>query len=203
MLPLVWSLIAVAAVAGAAGVTVWLTRDAPAGPQTAAATRPATVVSGRDYYVFVRLMEFKPRTFEDKTWDSGNGSAPDAAVTLYWRGNRIFELPEREDRLIATWDLFRVDVKDIVLGGGSVDVSGLLNAPLVKVGPNDPVRIEVYDDDPMGDDLALNLEIDLSRLREGRNAIALPKDCGLNRLEVELIDRETPLPRLIELASGR
>ncbi|HEX8340793.1 MAG TPA: hypothetical protein VF624_07785 [Tepidisphaeraceae bacterium] len=204
LFPLVWSLVAVAVVAGAAGLTVWLTRAAPIDTAAAAAaTRPATVVMGRDYYVFLRLIEFKPRTQAGKTWDSGNGSAPDAAVTLYWRGNRIFELPERKDQLIATWDLFRVDVKDLVLSGGNVDVSGLLNAPLVKIEAADPITIEVYDDDPMGDDLAANLQIDLSTLSQGRNAITLPADSGLNRLEIELIDRQTPLPRLIELASGR
>jgi hypothetical protein len=199
----VWSLATLAVVAAAGAGGWWMLRPQTPAAGVVPATSPAALVDGNDYYFFVRLIEFKPRN-GDKPWDSGNGSAPDAEVILHWRGNRVFSLPERPDQLIATWDLFRVDVKQILTSGGEIDVAGAINAPLVKAGPSESVTIEVYDADTFNpDDLALKTDIPLSTLAPGVNRVPLPPDCGLERLEVQLIDRRTPLAELIELASRR
>ena len=199
----VWAL-ATLAVIGAAGAAGWWMLRPAANPVSAQpANGPATLTAGGDYYFFVRLVEFKPTRDGDK-WDSGNNSAPDAEVILHWRGNRIFTLPKRPDQLIATWDLFRVDVKHLITSGGEIDVAGAINAPIVKVGKNEQLTIEVWDSDTLSrDELALKMDIPLASLTAGVNNIALPKDCGLERLEVQLIDRRTPLPELLELASRR
>ncbi|HEY0009040.1 MAG TPA: hypothetical protein VGB55_09990 [Tepidisphaeraceae bacterium] len=199
----VWGVATLAVIVAAGLAGWWIIRPDPITQSAGPATGPATLVTGDDYYFFVRLVEFKRTNFGDK-WDSGNSSAPDAQVILHWRGNRVFELPERPDQLIATWDLFRVDVKQLITSGGEIDITGAINAPLIKAGPDEKVTIEVWDSDTMSrDELALKMDIPLAPLTAGVNAITLPKDCGLERLEVQLIDRRTPLPQLLELASRR
>lgn len=169
------------------------------GPVNAA---PQTLEPGRDYYLFVRLVEFKPHRPNGDKWDSG-GSAPDARVKLFWQDQLVFELPQREDQLIAAWDTFRVDVKELVLGDGQMDVASMVNGPIVRIGPDQAVTIEVWDDDTISSDLALRLSIPLADLREGPNQIAVPADSGVVRLRIDLVDHATPLPKLIELETQR
>lgn len=201
--PAILSAVAIVAVVGgivAAGW--WLQADSRIPAQPAATTSPATVKVDRDYYFFVRLVEFKPLNPKGKAWDSGNSSAPDAQIILHWRGNRTFTWADRNDQLINTWDLFRVNVKDIVLSGGEIDIATAINAPLVRVVSGESVTIEVWDEDPMFSDLALRMEVALDQLREGRNLITPPESSGIARLEIDMLDRETPLARLIEIQSG-
>lgn len=180
----------------------WLQADSRTPADRAATTSPATVRLDHDYYFFVRLVEFKPVNPKGKTWDSGNSSAPDANIILYWRGNRTFNWAERNDQLINTWDLFRVDVKDLLLSGGKIDVASAINAPLVRVSGNESVTVEVWDDDPAFSDLALKMEIPLAQLSQGRNTITPPESSGIVRIEIDMLDRETPLARLIEIQSN-
>ncbi len=200
---ILWATAIVAIVLSIVGVGWWMQKDnLTAAAAHATATQPATVRPDRDYYFFVRLVEFKPTNQKGKSWDSGNSSAPDAEIIMFWRGNRTFSWAEREDQLIATWDLFRVNVKDLIMSGGKVDIASAINAPLVRTGPNETVTLEVWDEDPMMSDLALRIDIVLGELREGRNSIALPPDSGIARLEIDILDRETPLARLIEIQSN-
>ncbi len=199
---LAWAAAVVVIVGGIVAGVWWLGPDpvpqnAPAPP----ARTPPTVGAQRDYYLFVRLVEFKPTTPDGGRWDRG-GSAPDAKVHIHWQDQRVFTLPEREDQLIAAWDLFRVDVKDLVLTG-EIDVGAVVNGPIVRVGSGHSVTIEVWDDDPLSSDLALRMTIPLAELREGRNDITVPADSGVARLRIDMIDRATPLPQLIELDSNR
>ena len=177
--------------------------DAPATDAPVPATAPAKIVAGRDYYVLVKLVEFNPRKPNGSPWDRGSGSAPDPKVVLSWRGSWIFELPTRDDQYIATWDLFRVNIADVVRSGGNVDIASSINAPLVQADPAAPVTIEVFDSDLVYDDLALKLKVPLTELHPGENDLAIPKGSGLKRLVVQLIDRETPLDQLITLAQKR
>jgi hypothetical protein len=202
-LPAVVSAVAiVAVVVGIVAAGWWLQADSRTPADKAPATSPATVKVDHDYYFFVRLVEFKPLNPKGKTWDSGNSSAPDAEIIIYWRGNRTFSWAERKDQLINTWDLFRVNVKDLVLSGGEIDIATAINAPLLRVVPNESVTIEVWDDDPAFSDLALKMEIPLAQLREGRNTIVPPESSGIARIEIDMLDRETPLARLIEIQSN-
>lgn len=189
-------------VGGIVAVGWWLQSDSRAPTERVATTSPATVLTDHDYYFFVRLVEFKPVNQKGKTWDSGDSSAPDAQIILHWRGNRTFSWSERNDQLINTWDLFRVDVKDLVLSGGKIDIASAINAPLLRVTKDESATIEVWDDDPAFSDLALKMEIPLAQLREGRNAITPPESSGVARIEIDMLDRETPLARLIEIQSN-
>jgi hypothetical protein len=170
-----------------------------------ATTQPVVLplVSDRDYYFFVRLVEFNPTRPNGKPWDSVDGSAPDANVILYWKDNRIFNWTLRSDQLINTWDLFRVNVKDLITSRGQIDLSSVINAPLVRLSGNDSLRLEIWDDDPAFSDLAWNWEIRVSDLHEGKNVITPPRTSGIRRVEIDLIDRQTPLARLIEMESER
>jgi hypothetical protein len=197
-----WALAVVALVGGIAAAGLWMQRPRAGTPETVVSTQPTTLLAGRDYYVFVRLVEFNPKNPQGKNWDTGSGSAPDAKVLIFWRGQRVFELPERTDSLIATWDLYRVDVKQLLTNGGKIDVASAVNAPIVRVAPGEAIRIEVYDADTLSpDDQALKIDLPLADLREGQNHITPPIGSGLSRLTVEMIDRETPLSKLIEMAS--
>lgn len=196
-----WPLAIIAVVGGIVAVG-WRRQDdaAVTSPATTVPVGPATLTIDRDYYFFVRLVEFTARTPKDKAWDT-DGSAPDASVILTWRGARLFALPKRNDQFIATWDLFRVDVKDLLISGGSADIASMINGPIVRVTSGEAVTVEVYDDDPMFSDLALKMDIRLDELREGRNDIVVPSNSGVSRLRIDLLDRTTPLPKLIEWQS--
>lgn len=167
----------------------------------AAGPADGRVIGGRDYYFFIRLVEFTPRTPKGKPWDS-DGSAPDALVKLTWRGNKMFSLPRRTDQLISSWDLFTVDVKTIITGGGTVDVSSIINGPIVNVAEGDRMTVAVYDNDVMGNELALKMDLDLAQLRPGRNEIAIPPGSGIVRLWIDMIDCATPLAELVNWQTG-
>lgn len=201
--PALWALAIVLIVGSIVAAAWWIQRPVVAQPAPAPATEPVTVKLDHDYYLFVRLIEFTPKTPKGKSWDSVDGSAPDAQVYLTWRGNRIFSFPEREDQLINTWDFFRVDVRSLVTSGGQIDVASAINAPIVRTGQAETVTIEVWDEDPAMSDLALKMEISLATLRDGANQITPPPGTGVARLQIDMIDRATPLPTLIELESKR
>ncbi len=203
IVPFLWAILILAIVGGIVGGSYYLQSPKSVEYQMIASTAPTRAQMDHDYYVWIHLVEFKPKKPNDSNWDSGNSSAPDADVRLYWRGNRIFILPKREDQLIATWDLFRVDVMQLVQNGGKVDPESIINAPIVKIAKNDPITIEIWDDDAAFSDLALKMDVPIDSLYVGRNDITPPSTSGLVRLRVDLIDRTTPLPKLIELASER
>lgn len=201
--PALMAIAVILIVSGIVATAYWL-RAAPAGEApTIAATAPTAAQIGHDYYVFVRLVEFKPTKPNGARWDRGGDSGPDADVQISWHGNRIFKLPTRSDQLISTWDLFRVDIAKLITDGGKIDIESAINAPLVRVARGEAITIEVWDNDAMFSDVALSMSIPLADLREGRNDITPPASSGLARLQVILIDRQTPLPRLIELAAER
>lgn len=204
LLPLFWAVLTVDVVAG----VVWIGLR-QLGPPTAvvdadysmATTMPAFLRTGHDYYLLVKLVEFNPKKPNGGSWDTN--SAPDAKVLIRWHGQQIFALPQREDQLISTWDLFRVNVMDIIRSGGSVDVASAINAPLVRVEPGEKITIEVRDADLIRDDVAMKIDLQLDELREGENDIPPPRGCGLRRFIVQVIDRETSLSDLVALAGKR
>ena len=204
LLPLFWAVLTVGVVAGVVWVGLQQLQPSPVvadAGHPAPSTLPAFLKVGHDYYVLVKLVEFNPKKPNGGSWDTG--SAPDAKVLISWHGQQIFALPQREDQLISTWDLFRVNVMDIIRSGGSVDVASAINAPLVRVEPGEKVNIEVRDADVIRDDVAMKIDLQLDELREGENDIPPPRGCGLRRFIVQVIDRETPLSDLVALAGKR
>jgi hypothetical protein len=193
-----WAGLTLAVVLGGAGAAWWATRPAALmSPSTAPA---ATLVAG-DYYLFVKLIELTPLRPDGKHWDTRAGDAPDVRFEIFWQGARVFEGTERDDTLIAHWDLFRVDLKDTIANGGKLDVAGSINAPIVRVGDGGTLEVAVWDDDPVGSDLAGTIRLETDRLKPGENELG-PVD-GVRRMIVMLIDRKTPLPELIEMQSKR
>jgi len=198
-----WAATVIVIVAGVVAGVWWFGSRNQTHESTGEPIGPPAVEAQGDYYLFVRLVEFKPTKPGGDSWDSGDGSAPDPRVKIYWQDQRVFTLPDREDQLIAAWDLFRVDVKDLLLSGGQVDVGAVVNAPIVRIAPDASVTIEVWDDDPMLSDRALKITIPLTDLVEGPNLITPPADSGIVRLRLDMISRSTPLPELLERESSR
>ena len=205
LMPLFWALLTVGVVVG----VVWAGLR-QLGPQQVAVvdaghpmatSRPALLGIGHDYYFLVKLVEFNPRKPSGSSWDTH--SAPDAKVLISWHGQQIFALPQREDQLISTWDLFRVNVMDIIRSGGSVDMASAINAPIVRVEPGETITVEVRDADVMRDDVAMKIDLQLDELRQGENDIPPPRGCGLRRFIVQVIDRETSVSDLVALAGKR
>lgn len=206
ILPLFWAALTV----GIVGGVVWVGLRHVQTPATSVdardatpATGPAFLRNGHDYYVLVKLVEFDARKSNGSYWDRGTNTAPDGKVLLFWRGQEIFALPTRENQFICTWDLFRVNVVDIVRNGGSVDIASAINAPLVRVADGETLVIEARDADVLSDDVAMRVEFPLAEMREGENDIAPPRGSSVRRLIVHVIDRETSLSELIELAGKR
>ena len=207
LLPAVWALLTVGVVVGVVWAGLGRLRQSPvttaADAEPPPPTRPATLRVGHDYYLLVKLVEFNPLKPNGSYWDRGTNTTPDPKAVISWRGQDIYTLPTREDTFIATWDLFRVNLKDVALSGGNVDIASSINAPIVRVEAGGTVRIRVYDADVMVDDLAADVTLPLTELVEGDNDVPPPPHSGIRRLIVQAVDRQTPLADLVALAGKR
>ena len=209
------ALLTLSVVAGIAAAGWWRLQPAAARTQNGAAeqsrgggrdnsrpsTGPALVQSGGDYYVHVKLIELRPVDTEGGSWDVRSEGAPDIYYTLFWNKTKVFESAEREDRLIAEWDLLRLDLKDAILSG-QVEVASAVNGPLVRVEAGGMLTVEVFDEDVSFDDEAGRFDLPLETLRVGLNTLT-PEGGGVARLVIDLVPRDTPLPDLLDRASNR
>jgi len=194
----------------AAGFTTWrLTRGNSVGPgETAsAATRPAParLTPDHDYYLHVKLIELTERRPDGKAWDSVGDSGPDIKFTLTWRHNVIWKSTEKADTLIGSWDLMKVDVRQMITSGGPTDLGELINAPLIHYTPAEMVELKVWDEDTVGSDDAGTIPIKLADLSPGENTLepALGKKMAVKRVVLAVIDRRTPVPELVNTISNR
>lgn len=160
---------------------------------------PEMLVPERDYYAHVRLIELKPTPPDGGSWDRRGG--PDIAFRLYWNGTAIFTGARRPDRLIAEWDLLRLDLKDAILSG-QVEVASAVNAPIVRVRPGGILTIEIWDEDVAFDDEAGKLDLPVQSLRRGINTFR-PTETGVARIVLDMVPHDTPLPDLLQRASDR
>lgn len=173
----------------------------PSGSATNTSTQPTLVQPDRDYYVHVKLIELSPTNPDGGSWELRSASAPDPFFKLFWNGTFIYESPARDDRLIAEWDLLRLDLKDAVLSG-DVEVASAISAPLISVREGGILRLEIYDEDATFDDEAGSFDLPIENLRVGVNTLT-PDDGGIVRIEIDLVPRDMPLPDLLERASNR
>lgn len=204
---LLWAVGTVLLVAGT-GLATWHYRRAPVGAANATPTTAGStprLVPGHDYYFHVKLIELSDRRPNGKQWDSVDDSGPDICFTLTWRKNVIWKSSEKPNTLIGSWDLMKVDLKQIITSGGHTDLEGLLNAPLVHCEAGEAVEMVVWDEDTVGSDDAGNLTIKLDDLRPGENTIVLPagKSSAVKRVVLAVIDRRTPVPELVNTISNR
>jgi hypothetical protein len=204
-----WAAGTVLLVAGT-GVATWrITGGAsylsPAESQSSAASAPAARLAvGHDYYLHVKLIELTDRRPDGKAWDYGD-SGPDIRFSLTWHKNVIWKSSEKSDTLIGSWDLLKVDLKQIVTSGGQTDLEGLVNAPLVHYERGEQVVLKVWDEDAFGSDDAGTLTLKLEELMPGDNTLLpeLGKKMAIKRVVLALIDRRTPLPDLVDMISKR
>ena len=107
-----------------------------------------------DYYIHVKLIEVTERMADGKPWDRADGSGPDLRFSLTWRRNVIWKSIEKPDTLIGSWDLMKVDLRQMMITGGGTDIEGLINAPLIHYTPGEAVALKVWDEDTIGSDHA-------------------------------------------------
>lgn len=193
----------------ASGVGVWWLSGRE-GKQGASAAAPTSVaprlVRGNDYYLYIKLIEVSDKAPNGSVWDRLDKSGPDLAFRLTWRKNVIWNSTVKHDTLIGSWDLMRIDLKQVVMSGGQADLEGALNAPLIHFEPGETVKLNVWDADPLGAyDDAGTIILRLDDLSPGENFIAPDGDKAkaIRRVVLSLIDRRTPVPELIETMSNR
>ena len=203
-----WTVGTVLLVAGSAAATWHYTRsraqEHAATDASAAAAAPG-MVKDHDYYVHVKLIEVTERMPGNKPWDRADGSGPDLRFSLTWRKNVIWKSIEKPDTLIGSWDLMKVDLRQMIISGGPTDLEGLVNAPLVHYVPGETVDLKVWDEDTVGSDDVGSIVLRLDDLRPGDNTLT-PSGGGakaLKRVVVTIVDRRTPLPELLNVVSNR
>ncbi len=208
-----WAVGVLLVVGAAAGGGWWVLHRSEAGTggtggggsPAVASTEPAYLPTGHDYYVLVKLVELAPERPGGGKWDRAGYAAPDITYNLIWQKQTVYSSSVREDTLIGSWDLMAVDLKQVLASGGKVEAEGLLKAPIIRVDPGTIVTLEVWDKDPMNSDLAGRIPLHLDRMRAGDNVIRPKQDKthAVVRAVVQLIDRRTPVPDLLELLSKR
>jgi hypothetical protein len=210
----VWAAGIILLVAGS-GLAVWkygsrlgIGGSAPGGAGDASATavpvRPH-LARGDDYYLHVKIIEVGDRRPDGKTWDTG-GSAPDLKFNLTWRNNIVWESTTKPDTLIGSWDLFRIDLKQVITTGGKADLEGALNAPLVHYDAGETVKLIVWDEDTAGlYDTVGEVTLRLDDLAPGEQTLTFNGGDAkaVKRIVLAMIDRKTPVSGLIEAMGKR
>ena len=199
------TLVVVAGIAAAGWWRIEQQAPSPPGPvvppAVSTSTQPTLVHSDRDYYIHVKLIELSETNPDGDSWELRSASAPDPYFRLFWNRTFVYESPVRNDRLIAEWDLLRLDVRDALLRG-DVEVASAISAPLIRVREGGILRLEVYDKDATFDDEAGTFDLPIENLREGINTLT-PQGPGVERIVIDVIPRDMPLPDLLERASNR
>lgn len=202
---LAWAVAIVALVAGS-GFAIWHfnggTRNTDAGPSTA----PARLAPGADYYLYVKLIELSDRAPNGSVWDRVDSSGPDIRFHLTWRGNVVWDAAVKKDTLIGSWDLMKIDLKQVVMSGGQAELEGALNAPLIHYDPGGTVELNVWDEDAVGAyDSAGKVVIKLDELTPGETTLTTmgPEAKSVKRVVLATIDRRTPVPELLRTMSNR
>lgn len=205
--PWLWAAGAVLLVAGSGLATWGISRRTSTGHSAASqpATAPPRLVAGHDYYLHVKLIELADHPPGEKQWDSVGDSGPDIRFSLTWRQNVIWKSSEKGDTLIGSWDLMKVDLRQIITSGGQTDLEGLVNAPLVHYERGGTVELRVWDQDAVGSDDAGSVTLRLDEISPGENVLSPPAEGSnaVRRVVLSLIDRRTPLPELVETISNR
>jgi hypothetical protein len=162
------------------------------------------LVRGDDYYLHVKIIEVADRRPDGKSWDTG-GSAPDLKFNLTWRKNILWESTTKPDTLIGSWDLFRIDLKQVITTGGKADLEGAINAPLIHYEPGETVKLSVWDEDTVGSDAAGDVTLRLDDLAPGEQTLTFNggEAKAVKRVVVAMIDRNTPVSGLIEAMGKR
>lgn len=168
---------------------------------------PPPLVEGHDYYVHLKLVEFRPTAPGGGAWDWGD-SGPDPVYRLSWQGNTVHTSSVRKNTLIGSWDLFAANVKEVMIDqAGRIDVETLVDAPLVRFSADTTVGLTIADDEPlgMGETIALETDLALADFHLGDNALRFTPEeqPAIARVVLTFTDRSSPLPDLLQLLSDR
>lgn len=203
----VWAFVMIALVGGS-GYAVWrfAGQTAGNGKVETATTAPARLTPGNDYYLYVKLIELGERAPNGSVWDRVDSSGPDIRFNLTWRNNVVWESSVKKDTLIGSWDLMKIDLKQVIASGGQAELEGALNAPLIHYQPGETVLLTVWDEDAVGAyDTAGKVRLRLDDLVPGEATLTpIGKEGGsIKRIVLSMIDRRTPVPELIQTMSNR
>ncbi len=187
------------------GYLVWWKpdADAAAAQHTAVAGPPApsVVTPGRDYYVLVRTLEVYPTQPGGGEWDRGGGSAPDLWYQLVWQGKTVYESDTRDDGFVALWDPISVDVREALIGSGTLELGSTLNqGAIVNVEPGQSLEVIVYDSDPLGREHAGSVTLALDALLEGENTFTFEQSQtqAVKRMVLLVTDTDQPVANLLD-----
>jgi hypothetical protein len=189
------------------GLAVWRYTGGGGGSAGGSATTaPARLVRGNDYYLYVKLIELADKAPNGSVWDRVDGSGPDIGFRITWRNNVVWDAAVKPDTLIGSWDLMKIDLKQVVMSGGQAELEGALNAPLIHYEPGETVELSVWDADAVGAyDDAGKVVIKLDDFGPGESSLVSSGGDvkAINRVVFALIDRRTPVPELIQTMSNR
>lgn len=184
--------------------------SAPDSEESEDGERP--VQMGKDYYVYVNLVELYPVDSNGKNWDgdpSGKNAAPDVRVYVFLKGVRQYTSAVVQDRLQATWSGLRLDPSDIIAKGLSLD--NQIKVPRTSLAEGDEIVIEVKEvDPPLGlspslplsnlpgiggkieewtEELIQKVTIPVTKLNEGENEFPYNRDSrkGLKRIKLKML----------------
>ena len=156
----------------------------PQSPGQASSDRPPAppprLRPGRDYYLFLRTVEFYPQKSDGSDWDSLGSSAPDLRYSLAWQGHVVYESPVRPDTLIGIWDPINIDLASALplLGEGKLELASTLNqGAIVTLDPQQDggglLTINLWDQDSvgLGSDSAGQIQLRLADLLVGDNVL--------------------------------
>ena len=203
-----WGAAVVLLVVGA-GSAVWYFTGRSAshgnGGTVAADAKPARLAPGNDYYLHVKIIELADRAPGGSAWDRLDDSGPDIRFRLTWRQNVVWDGGVKADTLIGSWDLMKIDLRQVLASGGKADLEGALNAPLIHYEPGETVELAVWDDDAVGSDDAGTVSLKLDEFGPGETSIVPAGDGAkaIKRIVLAFIDRRTPVPDLIDTMSKR
>ena len=203
-----WAALMVALAAGS-GYAVWRLAGGASGmggSSEPASTAPARLTRGNDYYLYVKLIELAERAPNGSVWDRVDKSGPDIRFRLTWRSNVVWDASVKNDTLIGSWDLMKIDLRQVIASGGQAELEGSLNAPLIHYEPGETVELSVWDDDAVGSyDSAGKVVLRLDELGPGETTLTpVGSDAkAIKRVVLALIDRRTPVPELIQTMSNR
>ena len=175
------------------------------GGTTAGAGAPARLAAGNDYYLHIKLIELADRAPGGASWDRLDDSGPDVRFRLTWRQNVVWDGGVKPDTLIGSWDLMKIDLRQVIAAGGKAELEGALNAPLIHYQPGETVELTVWDDDAVGSDDAGAITLRLDEFGPGETSLVPAGDGAkaIKRVVLAFIDRRTPVPDLIDAMSKR
>lgn len=183
------SLLVIAAVGG----IYLLSRARSPGPKAAAATeQPAGtgLIEGSDYRVLVAVAHVRPEKADGAKWDSGlaEKAAPDPFYEIWWRGNLVFRSEEVEDTLVASWSNVALPKLYKLLTDQKLSLETVKEGALIQARAGDEIRVRIWDDDAVDNDLIEEFVVKTGELRVG-DQVRQGKS-GLESVTLRVIPRD-------------